>query len=128
MNKASTLRVLASTTAITSVIALVALTVAAFYESIPWMAIGLMAAFLTAVADRYRLSKKLQLHNETLAARDEALHARIRQIVTWWQADIQALANGTQRPDPTAVLGDQPPHPRRGELDAELAEQREQRP
>lgn len=128
MNKANTPRVLASITAITTVIAVVSLSVAMFSSSVTLavdlVALGLLAAFVATRVDRHRVNEALNAHIESIKARDEALHARIFQVVTWWQADIQAIANGAPRPDPTAVLRDQPPNPRRGEEDRETEQQR----
>lgn len=127
MNKANTPRVLASISAITTVIAAVSLSVAMFSSSVTLavdlVALGLLAAFVHTRVDRHRVNEALNNHIESIQARDEALHARIFQIVTWWQADIQAIANGTPRPDPTAVLRDQPPSPRRGDEELEREEQ-----
>lgn len=123
MNKADTPRVLASIAAMATVIAVVALSAAAFFDSIQWMSVGVLAAFVATRVDRYRVNHALYSHHEANRVRDEALHTRIRQVVTWWQADIHAIANGTPRPEATAVLQDQPPQPRRGNEELEREQQ-----
>jgi len=127
MNKADTPRVLASITAVTSVIAVVALSAAVFYDSIRWVSVGVLAAFVATRVDRYRVNQALTDHNDTISARDEVLHNRLTQIVTYWQADMHAATHGTPRPDPTALFQDQLPHPRQGDEELER-EQQEQQP
>jgi len=123
MNKADTSRVLASITAMTSVVAVVAFSAAVFYDSIRWVSVGVLAAFVATRVDRHRVNQTLAAHNETVSARDEELHNRIRQVVTWWQSDIHALTHGMPRPDASALLRDQPPQPRQGEEDRATEQQ-----
>lgn len=110
MNKAKIPRALASITTMTLVIAVLALSVAVFSGSIRWTAVGILAALISVWTEQRRLTS-------TSSTQTEETNDRILSLLTYWQADVQAITNDTPRPDPTPLLDDFLPSPREARED-----------
>lgn len=98
------LRVLTTITAVTFVTAVAAFSGAIITHSHGLLVTGLMAATVAVWTDQRRSAR---LMTDQVAEVGD----RYKKIVAFWQADIDALTHGTERPDPNLLSLPSPREP-----------------